>query len=145
MRQPAEVAASTSTDGLVDVSLTIADAFRLEGDFRILAAAGAVRAGCLCERLAHPGRGGKPAQRRRPPAGSGSIPMADRLHRLQADLNIPQVDLRAGVEVYLGVNTTATASTHRVPEPEPRRPAAPGPLAGLCSTSADWSTSPDLG
>lgn len=98
-------------DGLVDVSMTIADSFRLEGDFRILVVATAFELDVSANvSLTLPG-----AENLLNAEATGRLRInSDGLIGyigLQADLNIPQVDLRAGVEVYLGVNTTATAST----------------------------------
>ncbi|WP_406694298.1 PKD domain-containing protein [Singulisphaera sp. Ch08] len=98
-------------DGLVDVSMTLANSFRLEGDFRILVAATGFELDVSANAsLTLPG-----AESLLNAEATGRLRInSDGLIGyigLQADLNIPQVDLRAGVEVYLGVNTTSTAST----------------------------------
>ncbi|WP_422923846.1 PKD domain-containing protein [Singulisphaera sp. PoT] len=104
-------------DGLVDVSMTIADAFRLEGDFRILVAASAFELDVSANAsLSVPGAesllNGEVTGRLRINS-DGLIGYI----ALQGSLDIPQVDLGAGVEIYLGVNTTSTASTIQFQNP----------------------------
>ncbi|MHC5543766.1 hypothetical protein ACYOEI_36530, partial [Singulisphaera rosea] len=94
------------------------DAFRLEGDLRVLVAGGVLEMDVSANATLDL-------------AGAGSLFNGEATGRLrinsdglvgyiavQAELDIPDVDLNAGAEVYLGVNTTSTASTIEFQNPK---------------------------
>jgi 6-phosphogluconolactonase (cycloisomerase 2 family) len=108
---PLGVATDSDHDGLVDVSATLFDSFRLAGDFRIMVGSGGFElAANATMAIALPGAedllsGATTGLLRITPAGLvGAL-------GVQTQVNIPGIDLHASRLAYFGINTTDAPAT----------------------------------
>jgi Ca2+-binding RTX toxin-like protein len=112
-------------NGLVDVSLTVLNAFKLSGDFRITAgASGFELAANATAQIALPG-----AENLLNGAATGVLRITDAglvgYLGVQTKIAIPGIDLNANGLAYLGINTTAKAETLNFSLPRLTNPVLP--------------------